>query len=337
MMLAPVSSQELNTKSDDVVSGAGIAGADARLDVQVLQAHMCGVAANLSKRRACQCPVCMDVMTAPARLKCRHVFCQACIDTVIELAQPIYPRCPECNVEFRRREVSAEEMMDNYVQAYRLLQSVARRNGAAVSDSQMPLDEVQPQLDTVPHQLGEAPPSARAVRRTPAKRPSRGSQSRKTTGWRRGRASRPKTTATRAKPKQATAASTGNTDLAAVATAAAPTAAAPTAAAPAALAAKSSGSRTRARRSRPARQQQEMSEEEQLALALKLSAQDERIQRQKRRHEGDLAAAAAAAAGSSHRELKNLSFAAPGSRQAVALGPSAAAAAKAADETAREA
>ena len=45
------------------------------LTADTLRAHMCGVAANLCKRRACQCPVCMDVMTAPARLKCRHVFC----------------------------------------------------------------------------------------------------------------------------------------------------------------------------------------------------------------------------------------------------------------------
>lgn len=311
-MLAPVSSEELNTKAE-------------RLDASTLQAHMCGVAANLSKRRACQCPVCMDVMTAPARLKCRHVFCRACIDTVIELAQPNYPRCPECNVEFRRREVSTEEMMDSYVQAYRLLQSVARRNGAVVSDSQMPLDEVHPHLD-------ESSPPARVVRRTPAKRSSRSSKSRKTTGQRGGRATKPKTTATRAKPKpMTTAAATGNISVVPTATAAAPSAAAPAAAAP-----EPSGSRSRVRQSRLARQQQEMSEEAQLALALKLSAQDERIQRQKRRHDGDLAAAAAAAAGSSHRELKNLSFAAPGSRQAVALGLSAAAAAKASEEPTRD-
>ena len=317
-MLALVSSQQLNTKED--VDTVVTAGMGERLDAPTLQAHMCGVAANLSKRRACQCPVCMDVMTAPARLKCRHVFCRTCIDTVIELAQPNYPRCPECNVEFRRREVSTEEMMDSYVQAYRLLQSVARRNGATVSDSQMPLDEVHPCLD-------EASPPARVVRRTPAKRPSRSSQSRKTTGRRGGRATRPKTTATRAKPKQTTSiAATGNIGIVPAATAAAPAAAAP----------KPSGSRSRVRQGRPARQQQEMSEEAQLALALKLSAQDERIQRQKRRHDGDLATAAAAAAGSSHRELKNLSFAAPGSRQAVALGLSAAAAAEASEEATTE-
>ena len=92
-MLAPVSSQALNTVADNdaapAAAGRHASGpvAGVRLDAPTLQAHMCGVAANLSKRRACLCPVCMDVMTAPARLKCRHVFCRACIETVAELAQ----------------------------------------------------------------------------------------------------------------------------------------------------------------------------------------------------------------------------------------------------------
>lgn len=328
-MLAVVSSQTLNTmagndeEAESSGDGSSATTMEPRLDVPTLRAHMCGVAANLTKRRACQCPVCMDVMSAPARLKCRHVFCRTCIDTVIELAQPNHPRCPVCNVEFRRREVVKEEVMDNYVQAYRLLQSVARRNGATVSDSQMPLDEAQALLD-------EKPPPARLERSKPAKRPKRRrSEARQATGRRvdgGGRGKRSKATATR--DTSAAADTIGESDVAEAALAVASAARAAAAPAVAPLpAARSSKPRARSRRSRPARGNLEMSEEEQLALALKLSAQDERIQRQKRRHDGDIAAAAAAAAGSSHRELKNLTFAAPGSRQAVALGPCAAPAA----------
>jgi hypothetical protein len=55
------------------------------------------------------------------------------------------------------------------------------------------------------------------------------------------------------------------------------------------------------------------------AGAIATSSEGKRQQRQKRRHDGELAnAAAAAAAAADSRELQNLSFAAPGSRQAVA-------------------
>ena len=64
-------------------------------------------AAHLKQQSVAQCPVCMDVLEEPARLQCRHSFCRGCIDTVMATASvtAVRPRCPVCNVEFRRREV----------------------------------------------------------------------------------------------------------------------------------------------------------------------------------------------------------------------------------------
>lgn len=221
-------------------------------------------ALHLKQQGVAQCPVCMDVLTEPARLVCRHSFCRGCIDTVLGLASAVAarPRCPVCNVEFRRREVSASDDMGQLVDAYRGLQSVVRRRAGAPPDSQ------EAEVEDMPPPALAAQPAA--TRPTPAKKQPRAparSTPKPARCSRKPKAAKPRASATSAAAASAAAAA-GRPEMPPVADAGDAAAPAP-----------APKPRPRPRRSRPARADRTLSEEEQLALALKLSMQDERIQR----------------------------------------------------------
>jgi hypothetical protein len=243
-----------------MAASAGAAEAASSAEDERFRLH--AVAAHLKQQGCAQCPVCMDVLTRPARLLCRHSFCHGCIDTVLGLAQATGapPRCPVCNVDFRRRDVVASEDMGQLVEVYRQLQAAVRRRTGAPPDSQEQGEENMPPPSPA---NGTARPLPATTQ--PPRQPRASARS------------VPKPARHPKKPRACAKARASASSAPAAANAAGPPDAAESAPAPA--------PKPRRRPSRPVAAERILTEDEQLALALKLSMQDERIQRQKRRHE----------------------------------------------------
>jgi hypothetical protein len=74
---------------------------------------------GMVQKRTVNCPICLDVMTSPSRLECRHVFCKGCILHFIE--GEANPRCPACNVGFKRRQMVPAHDMGELVSIFRAL------------------------------------------------------------------------------------------------------------------------------------------------------------------------------------------------------------------------